>query len=268
MQIQTPFDIMAPTYESDFVHSQIGQLQRERVWNVLNPILNEQERSLQILELNCGTGADAIRLASLGHHILATDASESMLSVARQKMIGKNLDRLSFELLRIEELSSIMTGSFDMVFSNFGGINCVNEAGIRKLARDLDSKMKPGAYLVLVVFGRYCIWEIMYYLMKGRPRQAFRRMRKENSFGTNGNAMPLFYYGPRRLAGFFEPAFSFKKTLPIGICIPPSYLESAFLNRKNQLQRLNTWEARLSVSGFLSNLADHYCLILKKNPVT
>ena len=83
--VHTPFDELANSYDADFTSSVIGRMQRKRVWTVLTPLLNEASRSLNILEINCGTGEDALQLAGLGHRVIATDASEAMISLAREK---------------------------------------------------------------------------------------------------------------------------------------------------------------------------------------
>jgi ubiquinone/menaquinone biosynthesis C-methylase UbiE len=88
MLTQSPFDILAETYDADFTQSQIGKLQRERVWKFLQAILQTLGRPLKILEINCGTGEDALRLAAMGHNIVATDASEIMIEKAQQKLIA------------------------------------------------------------------------------------------------------------------------------------------------------------------------------------
>ena len=78
------FDIASAQYDTAFTFSKIGKAQRKMVFKYLNPILTQRQK-LSILELNCGTGEDAIRFAQLGHHVLATDISEGMINVAKAK---------------------------------------------------------------------------------------------------------------------------------------------------------------------------------------
>ena len=86
MTTKSPFDLMAETYDADFTTSAIGKAQRKQVWDCLLPLLNASRKTLKILEINCGTGHDAIQLCNLGHSVTATDASEAMIGKARQKM--------------------------------------------------------------------------------------------------------------------------------------------------------------------------------------
>ena len=86
MQSTAVFDILAQNYDADFTSSAIGRLQRNRVWSYLNPIIKEAGRPLKILEINCGTGDDAIQLATMGHRVIATDSSAGMIEKAKEKI--------------------------------------------------------------------------------------------------------------------------------------------------------------------------------------
>ena len=86
MPVASPFDILAETYDTDFTESAIGKLQRERVWQGLYQLLATYNRPLKILEINCGTGFDALALASLGHMVIATDAAEVMIEKAKERL--------------------------------------------------------------------------------------------------------------------------------------------------------------------------------------
>ncbi|HEX5151434.1 MAG TPA: methyltransferase domain-containing protein [Parafilimonas sp.] len=268
MLAQSPFDILAETYDADFTRSRIGRLQRERVWKFLRALLNTPGKSLKILEINCGTGEDALKLAAMGHNVVATDASAIMIEKAQQKKEISNAGGNQIEFIQssFDELRQNFDGEkFDLVFSNFGGINCIDKAGITKLSSDLFSITGPGGYLFLTVMSRFCLWEILYYTSKGKLNTAFRRMRKAVQFNVNEYSMPVFYYSPRDLEKLFQSKFKLVETHPAGLFIPPSYLEKQFSKRPQWLNRLNHWEDRLGRYSMLSPLADHYCIILKQD---
>ncbi|MDZ4173268.1 MAG: class I SAM-dependent methyltransferase, partial [Hydrogenophaga sp.] len=48
-----------------------------------------------VLEIGCGTGTTALRLAPLTHRWLATDLSTNMISIARQKLAAQPVPQLS-----------------------------------------------------------------------------------------------------------------------------------------------------------------------------
>src|SRR5688572_23347635 len=122
-----PFDHIAPTYDSAFTQSAIGQLQRKHVWNYLEKITPELG-GLEILELNCGTGEDAMLFSEKGFNIVATDVSEEMLRVTQQKAHRYSLqNKITSHYLDLESFDeTVFDKKFDLIFSNFGGLNCIH----------------------------------------------------------------------------------------------------------------------------------------------
>jgi len=51
-----------------------------------------------VLEIGCGTGTTALRLAPLTHRWLATDLSTKMIAIAREKLAAQPTPQLSFEV--------------------------------------------------------------------------------------------------------------------------------------------------------------------------
>jgi ubiquinone/menaquinone biosynthesis C-methylase UbiE len=75
------FDSLAPTYDQDFTASRVARYLRGRVHARLSRHFHAGDH---VLELGCGTGEDALYLASQGIHVTATDARQ-MLEMARAK---------------------------------------------------------------------------------------------------------------------------------------------------------------------------------------
>jgi ubiquinone/menaquinone biosynthesis C-methylase UbiE len=88
---KTPFDQSAAAYDADFSFSMIGRAQRDIVHEYLENNLNFG-KVLRILELNCGTGEDALFFAKKGADVLATDISEKMLETAKEKVKSAGLE--------------------------------------------------------------------------------------------------------------------------------------------------------------------------------
>ena len=78
---ESVFDSSAATYDSEFTNTPIGKLQRKRVYTYLLPLLKPHTK---LLEINCGTGQDAINLAGRVTKIYATDISQSMIDTAEK----------------------------------------------------------------------------------------------------------------------------------------------------------------------------------------
>src|ERR1700691_1901737 len=117
------FDDMAGSYDATFTNTNVGRALREIVWSRLEQIFRPSQR---ILELGCGTGEDAVRLASRGVRVVATDSSSQMIRMARRKaLIGNCQERIEFHCLAMEDIGALAGGDvFDGVLSNFGAVNC------------------------------------------------------------------------------------------------------------------------------------------------
>lgn len=264
---QQPFDILAETYDADFSHTQIGKLQRAQVWEKLLPVLSAYKRPLNILEINCGTGEDALQLAAMGHTVIATDASAAMIAEAKQKISTDTAaqNRVSFIQCSFEELSlQSFDTKFDLIFSNFGGLNCADSTELSALSKTFSKLLQPGGQLFLVVMGTFCAWETGWHLLKGKFDTAFRRRKKVVPFTIDGKTIPVYYYSPATFKKLMSHEFVYIDSFAAGLFIPPSYLEPFFLNRQAMLGKLNSLEKKLAGPSIMCRLSDHYCIVFKK----
>lgn len=55
-----------------------------------------------VLEIGCGTGTTALRLAPFTRRLLATDVSTAMIGIARQKLLAEPVSQLSFAVADAE----------------------------------------------------------------------------------------------------------------------------------------------------------------------
>jgi len=69
---------------------------------------------MEVLELGCGTGGTAIIHAPRVRHILATDVSQRMLEIARDKATAAGVENVTFEQTTVEGLEA-SDGGFDVV---------------------------------------------------------------------------------------------------------------------------------------------------------
>jgi SAM-dependent methyltransferase len=264
-----PFDAVAADYDAAFSRTQIGRLQRERTWFFLKKHLNKSQK---ILELNGGTGEDAVWLAQQGHQVLCTDISANMVAVAAAKIEKNGLQRLA--AARCVDIRDIAEGRafhadseearFDLVFSNFGGLNCLSPAELDALSAALP--LQKGGLFAAVVMGRGCIWERLYFLLKGRPKTAFRRTSKgavPAPLGA-GTCIDTWYYTPGAFCGHF-PQYNVVALYPVGLFLPPSYLEPFFTQKPRFLSVLYALERRFARARWAADSADHYLVVLEKS---
>lgn len=253
------FDHAAIDYDAEFTNSLVGRSQRQRVWQYLEQNLNTN-KSLRILELNCGTGEDAAFLAGLGHQVLATDISEGMLAKARAKGTATNI---VFQQLDITQIADFrVEAPFDLIFSNFGGFNCLPPEKIQNFAQHLPQLLNDGGKFIAVVMPDKCLLEQLYLLFKLRFGQIRRRHRQPLEVNVNGTIVPTWYYAPSYFKECLAEKIAYQEMQLIGLI--PSYL-NAFFTRKNALfQRITALENRLIEQGKGEYISDHYLIAFQK----
>lgn len=262
-----PFDHIASSYDASFTRTPIGQLQRRQVWNYLEKIAGDL-RGFDILELNCGTGEDAMLFSEKGFNIVATDVSEEMLKVTQEKVQQYSMQsKISSQYLDLDSFDdSLFEKKFDLVFSNFGGLNCINPASFKKLLEKLPAILTPEGRFVAVVMPQFCMWESIYFLSKFQFKNAFRRSTSGSvDAGLQGANVKTWYFRPGQLKTW-ATKFSLIHVKPVGIALPPSYLQQFFSKHKRFLGLLNSFEKQLNKWSILAGIADHYLIDLKVRP--
>ncbi len=266
-----PFDEIAAIYDEVFTHSLIGQAQRKCVWKEIDGIWNPGDH---ILELNCGTGEDALYLAEKGISVTGCDASSAMIEVANVKKLNRCPTFLAkqegaavspstfvqFVTLPTEHIGKLSPSRlFDGAFSNFSGLNCV--ADLASVAQQLSTLVRPGAELALVFSTRFSLWEIFWYSLRGELSKATRRWsghvasfvapaprrqsrRQPAAVPHPPEIVDVWYPRNHEIRRAFAPHFQFVSATGIGVAIPPSYVEPwAQQHRRafSVLASIDTW---------------------------
>jgi SAM-dependent methyltransferase len=254
------FDSLAPDYDARFTESALGRILRRAVWRWLDRAFAPGER---ILELNCGTGEDAVHLATRGVRVLATDGSSAMLNLARAKIGGADLDgSIELRRLEIERLETLVAesaGPLDGAFSNFGGLNCV--ADLPRVARSLAALLAPGARVVLCLMGPFVPWEWAWFLAHGQARKALRRLA---ATGVEWRGITVWYPSIRAMRRAFAPRFIVRRVGGLGVLLPPTSAEAWARRHPQLLEQLDRWERRIEDWPVVPWLGDHYLLALER----
>lgn len=255
------FDRLAEAYDTVFTFSAIGRSQRAEVWRRALEVFSSGSH---ILELNCGTGEDALFLANAGMAVTACDASPRMIAIADQK-ISSSSPGASIELLTLptEALDALAPSAhFDGVFSNFSGLNCVRD--LHSVGRQLAIHMQTGAPLLLCLSTRFCLWESIYFLLRANPRKTARRWKGISQARIDGATFPVYYPTLHQLRRAFAPGFRLVAVTGIGIAVPPSFLEPWISGRPRLLNTMKAIDRILrNVPGFRV-IGDHMLLHWEK----
>lgn len=255
------FDDLAVRYDTDFTNTAVGQSLRRVVWSRLASVFRPSQR---VLELGCGTGEDAIRLATQGVSVVAVDASPAMIAVAQEKARRYAcLDHVEFRCMPMEDVGQAFCGqSFDGVFSNFGAVNCVRD--LSSLAASLARLLPERGALVWVIMGRRVPWEWLWYLLRGDRNRAFRRYRRD---GVEWRGLQVRYPVPAEVARLLGPCFSVTRVSPLGVVLPPTYAAGWLNDSPRLLSALTHLEALVHESTVLASWSDHYILEARRLPV-
>lgn len=255
------FDRLAADYDSIFTFTSIGRSQRDVVWqHAMATFLPGSH----ILELNCGTGEDALFLAKTGMRVTACDASRGMISQARSRVAAEKPDAsIEFFELATEQIGALPQDlRFRGVFSNFSGLNCVSD--IRPVAQQLAQRLEVGAPLLLCLSTRYCLWEIAYYMLRANWRKGVRRWKGSSQARIGDLELTVYYPTVTELRMAFSPCFRLRSVTGIGIAVPPSYMESWMASHPRLLTVLEGIDIVVRKWPGARILGDHMLLHMEK----
>jgi ubiquinone/menaquinone biosynthesis C-methylase UbiE len=217
-----------------------------------------------VLELNAGTGIDAVFLAQRSINVYATDISNEMVTIIKGKVKTNGLEgKISAETVSFNQISDVKSNNFKAVLSNFGGLNCVNN--FTKLNTDLSAKLNSGGYFIAVVMNKFCPWEILFYSLKLDFKNAFRRFKKAGVDAIlNGEKVRTYYYSPSEFGRFFKENFRTEKIYTLGHFTPPPYLDGVYYKLKPVSSLFMKLDNTFKGIPFFNYFGDHFIIILKK----
>ncbi len=222
-------------------------------------------RGSHILELNAGTGTDAVALAQRGYSVHATDIAEGMLGRLPEKIEKFSLqNQITFQTCSFMDLSGISGGPYEAVFSDLGGLNCIPD--LSPVIEQLPRVLKPGGLVTWVLMPPVCLWE-MAEIFRGHFRLAFRRL---SQTGTRSHLEGLYfdvhYFWPRQVLSWFGDDYSLVALEGLSV-ITPTAESKNFAKQFPGLYGALAWlDDRLSTRRPWRAWGDFYILSLRHQP--
>ncbi len=244
------FSKQSSIFDEIYIADTIIQYKRERVRDHIEKLLTPNSK---ILELNAGTGEDAIYFARKGHHVHATDISEGMQDQLVKKINRFSLTKnISTEICSFTDLKHLKNkSSYDLIFSNFAGLNCT--ANLKTVLDSFSSLLKPNGKVTLVLLPKFCLWETL-LVFKGKFKTAFRRFFKSKGASSHveGIYFKCWYYNPSYIIRYLKKSFDAIAVEGLCTIVPPSYIKGfaekhpgiyAFFKKKeNKLKSKWPWK--------------------------
>jgi SAM-dependent methyltransferase len=258
------WDVAAQTYEKAFIETLTGALWRSSVWKELDRAFVPGSR---ILEMNCGTGVDAIHLARRGISVCACDISSAMIERARNSASAAGLDRLiEFRVLATENLDRIpLDERFAGAFSNFSGLNCVSD--LRAVSHTLAARLTPGSRVLLCMLGPSAKWERVWRIvqrrldkMERRPPESKTPESKLPESKTPGSVQ-VTRYSYKEVAAAFQPYFDLRGRKGIGIFVPPAFVDRTAARFPKIIRMLGSIDQAVATMPFFRDFGG--CVLLE-----
>lgn len=256
------FSKQSYVFDDLYTGNTIIQYKRARVREHVNRFL---PAGSHILELNAGTGEDSVYFAQAGHRVHATDISGGMLEALTAKVKAHQMEeQVTIEQCSYTALHALQQkGPYDLIFSNFAGLNCTGQ--LRQVLVSLWPLLKPKGVITLVVLPPFCAWETLLAL-RGQFRTAFRRFNSSNGRTANVEGVPFtcWYYKPSFIKEALQRDYELLGLEGLCTIVPPSYLEH-FPDRYPKIYRfLTRLENRLKDKWPWRHTGDYYIISLRK----
>jgi len=255
------FNSSALSYDEEFTFSNIGILQRERVYYWLNQI-DFFSTPKKIFEINCGTGFDAEQFHEKGHAVFATDVSRGMITYAKEQRSNE----INFEAQSFQQVAANSgVSNYDALFSNFGGLNCIDNKQLCSFFKGVSSHQKKGSQLVLVLMSKHCFMESVYFFLKFNFSKVNRRNTSEGiDVEVKDEQVKTYYYSPKDIRKVLGLDYSIKLIKPVSCILPPSYMEPFFKKYNKVLSVLNRIEHFFGRFTFMAKWSDHYIIVAER----
>jgi ubiquinone/menaquinone biosynthesis C-methylase UbiE len=230
-----------------------------------NHVLSFIQKGQTMLELNCGTGLDAMFFARQGLKVHATDNSDGMLNELRIKLDSENLNgSVTYQKCSFQSLNPVLKeNKYDHVFSNYGGLNCAED--LAQVIKQVDAHVKPGGMVHFVMIAPVCFWEWI-TVFKGKFKFAFRRLTKKGLRShLEGHYFDTYYYSAAYVQKAFGKNYAVVKMRALGFFTPPTF--NHYFPTKHPVLFKVLKQLELTLNGLwpFNRTGDLYIISLKKS---
>lgn len=261
--LEAAFDAVAEDYDKHIFGNPINTWLRNVSVSVMNQLF---KRGDTVLEIGCGTGTETLSLAKRGVRVIATDISRKMVEVLNSKAKSAGL---SDNVICIwsrpvdlkDKIANLGFSRVDGAYSTYGAIN--TEPRLPETIRVLNNILKEGAPLVLGVWNKYCLYEMLGYTFKLKPRLAFARLRNPVPVGKSRFCVATNAFSVGSLGKIVEPYFELTNVYGVVITLPPSNL-TRYIPRGKLFDFWKVIDFNIGRAFPLNRLGDHFLAVYRR----
>jgi SAM-dependent methyltransferase len=240
--IADAFDSASEEYDFTINNNYINTWIRKRS---IRELLRFAKPEDTLLEVGCGTGAEALEISRHVSKIIATDISESMIQLVTKKVEAKHLANRIFPLRvrasEISKVSELLNGErVGAAYSFNGALNC--EPDMEKFVLGLSSVLAHGGYFICSVRNPLCLGEAISHAAVLQFDKMAPRKKQPVMVSVGGMDIPAFYYTPSTFVKFFSSKFKLKRLIGLPVVLPPAYLSDYIVKFKSVVSILERME--------------------------
>ena len=243
--VQKAFDSASEEYDYTISHNYINSWIRKRSINQLYRIAHADDI---LLEIGCGTGAEAVQISQHVRRIVATDISEKMLELLNRKLNARRLnDKIITAKARASEIDTIKEllpdGMVRVAYSFNGALNC--EPNIDRVPAELSKVIQEHGYFLCSIRNTLCLPEALSHSLVLQFGKTNTRKDQPVMVSVGGMDIPSYYYSPTRFARLFHPRFQVRKMIGLPAFLPPAYLSRHYVRTGRARKILEKMESVL-----------------------
>jgi SAM-dependent methyltransferase len=236
---RSAFNQVADTIETTAVQNPVNAWMRK---TSRREILATFPSGSALVEIGCGTGADAVFLAERAYRIAAFDISDRMVEISRKRVAAQKLEgRVLVWRGRLREVADELSRSqwcpFDGAFANF---SLAYEESLREVVQTVHALLKPRARFVFTLPNKLCVSEPAIALVRLSARRAVGRFREPLWATIHGTTVRVRAYTTARVRKILQGLFEIEGTIGVPVFMPPpSFYRPALERLRASLELLD-----------------------------
>lgn len=262
--IARAFDSASEEYDFTIKSNFINRWIRERSISVLLSYTKSED---VLLEIGCGTGAEALEISKHVGGVVATDISPAMINLLSRKIAARKVAAKVIAkqagASRISEVAPMLPGGKSRVVYSFNGaLNC--EPDVEKVPEELSHIVGDGGFFICSIRNSLCVPEALVHAAVLQFDKMAPRKRQPVMVSVGGMDIPSYYYAPMKFARLFSPQFKLRRMIGLPSILPPAYLSDLYFRTRTLLSFAERVESVVAGRYPFNRFGDQTLLVFQK----